>query len=62
MAHGVYRITEEFEEAIANYTGAPYAITVDNASNALFLAMKYEKVEGKTITIPNRTYPSKEKV
>ena len=58
MAHAVYRITEEFEEAISNYTGAPYAITVDNASNALFLAMKYEKVEGKTITIPNRTYPS----
>jgi dTDP-4-amino-4,6-dideoxygalactose transaminase len=58
MANGIYKITEEFEQALAEYTGAPYAITVDNASNALFLAMKYEKVEGKTITIPNRTYPS----
>ena len=58
MANGIYKITEEFEQALAEYTGAPYAITVDNASNALFLAMKYENVEGKTITIPNRTYPS----
>jgi|TARA_Y100000361_G_scaffold109482_1_gene99413 dTDP-4-amino-4,6-dideoxygalactose transaminase len=58
MANGIYKITEEFEQALAEYTGAPYAITVDNASNALFLAMKYEKVEGKIITIPNRTYPS----
>jgi dTDP-4-amino-4,6-dideoxygalactose transaminase len=27
-------------------------------SNALFLALKYENVEGKEITIPSRTYPS----
>ena len=58
MAYGIYKVTEEFEQELAKYTGAKYAITVDNASNALFLAMKYEKVEGKTITIPNRTYPS----
>jgi dTDP-4-amino-4,6-dideoxygalactose transaminase len=58
MANGIYKVTEEFEEELAKYTGAKYAVTVDNASNALFLAMKYEKVEGKTITIPNRTYPS----
>ena len=58
MANGIYKVTEEFEEELAKYTGAKYAITVDNASNALFLAMKYEQVEGKTITIPNRTYPS----
>lgn len=58
MASGVYKVTEEFEEAIGKYTGAPYVITVDNASNALFLALMYEKVEGKEITIPCRTYPS----
>ena len=55
---GVYRITEEFEAKLADYTGARYVITVDNASNALFLALKYENVEGKEITIPSRTYPS----
>ena len=58
MATGVYKITEEFEKALADYTGAPYVVTVDNASNALFLALMYENVKGKEITIPSRTYPS----
>lgn len=58
MANGVYKITEDFEKALCEYTGAPYAVTVDNASNGLFLALMYEKVAGKTITIPSRTYPS----
>lgn len=55
---GVYKVTAEFEQELAKYTGAPYVVTVDNASNALFLALKYEKAEGKEITIPNRTFPS----
>lgn len=58
MAQGVYRITEEFEKALADYTKAPYVVTVDNQSNALFLALTYEKIQGKEITIPARTYPS----
>jgi dTDP-4-amino-4,6-dideoxygalactose transaminase len=58
MANGVYKITEDFEKALADYTGAPYVVTVDNQSNALFLALMYEKVTGKEITIPSRTYPS----
>jgi dTDP-4-amino-4,6-dideoxygalactose transaminase len=58
MANGVYRITEEFEQALADYTGAPYVVTVDNQSNGLFLSLMYEKVHGKEITIPCRTYPS----
>jgi dTDP-4-amino-4,6-dideoxygalactose transaminase len=58
MANGIYKITEDFEQALSKYTNAPYVITVDNASNALFLALMYEKIEGKTITIPSRTYPS----
>lgn len=58
MAQGVYKITEDFEQALGKYTGAPYVITVDNMSNALFLALYYEGIEGKEITIPSRTYPS----
>lgn len=58
MSKGVYRITEEFEEKLADYTGAKYAITVDNASNGLFLALMYENIKDKEITIPARTYPS----
>jgi dTDP-4-amino-4,6-dideoxygalactose transaminase len=58
MASGVYRITEEFEKALCDYTGSPYAVTVDNQSNALFLAMMFEGIKDKSITIPSRTYPS----
>jgi len=58
MANGVYKITEDFENEISRYTGAPYVITVDNASNAIFLCLMYEKVSGTEITIPARTYPS----
>jgi len=63
MANGIYKITEDFEKALGDYTGAPYVVTVDNMSNALFLALYYEKnvkksIESDTITIPCRTYPS----
>jgi dTDP-4-amino-4,6-dideoxygalactose transaminase len=59
----VYDITNEFEEKLAQYTGAKYAVTLDNMSNALFLALYYEKnvkksIKTDSITIPNRTYPS----
>lgn len=62
MAQGVHKITEDFEKKLSDYTGAPYVITVDNQSNALFLSLYYEKKIknsiGDYITIPNRTYPS----
>jgi dTDP-4-amino-4,6-dideoxygalactose transaminase len=58
MANGVYKITEDFEKELSDYTGAPYVITVDNQSNGLFLALMYEQAKGIEITIPNRTYPS----
>ena len=59
----VYDITNEFERRLAEYTGAPYVITLDNQSNGLFLALYYENyvkksIKTKAITIPNRTYPS----
>ena len=63
MANGVYKITEDFEKSLSDYTGAPYVVTVDNQSNALFLSLYYEKniknnIGTDTITIPARTYPS----
>jgi len=63
MAQGVHKITEDFEKALSDYTGAPHVICVDNMSNALFLALYYEKNISKNITtthieIPCRTYPS----
>lgn len=58
MAQGVYKITEEFELKVAEYTGAPYAVAIDNLSNALFLALYYENIKDQVITIPSRTYMS----
>ena len=62
MANGVYKITEEFEKQLSDYTGAPYVVTLDNMSNGLFLALYYENhIKNSTeeyITIPSRTYPS----
>lgn len=58
MAEGVHQITTNFEEALCKYTGAKYAVAVDNQSNALFLSLMFEGIKGKEITIPSRTYPS----
>jgi dTDP-4-amino-4,6-dideoxygalactose transaminase len=58
MAEGVHKITEEFEKELCRYTDAPHAVCVDNQSNALFLALMYDDVKGKEVTIPCRTYPS----
>ena len=63
MANGIYKVTEDFEKALADYTGAKYVVTVDNMSNALFLALYYENHVNKSIKqdfiyCPKRTYPS----
>jgi len=54
--HNPFKIVQMFEEEIAHYTGALYAVAVDSCTNALFLACKYLNV--KTITIPSQTYLS----
>ena len=62
MANGAHRITEEFEQSLAEYTGSPFALCVDNLSNALFLSLMYYKIKHDIkdlrISIPSRTYPS----
>ena len=63
MANGIYKVTEDFEKALADYTGAKYVVTVDNMSKALFLALYYENHVNKSIKqdfiyCPKRTYPS----
>lgn len=57
-AQGIYKITEDFEKAVAKYCGAPYAIALDNCSNALFLCLEYVKIKGLEISVPERTYMS----
>lgn len=59
-AKGAHIITELFEAELCKYTGAPFAIAVDNQSNALFLALTYRRAHSnnRVINIPSHTYPS----
>lgn len=57
-AQGIHKITEDFEKMLCDYTNAPFALAVDNMSNALWLCLMYTNVKGKDIYIPARTYPS----
>lgn len=47
-----------FEKAVCEYTGAPFCVAVDNGSNALNMALRFDNIAGKEITIPSHTYPS----
>lgn len=53
-----HQVTRDFEQALCDYTGAPYCVALDNQSNALFLTLLYQNIQGKEITIPSHTYPS----
>ena len=56
IKHNPYKVVQMFEEEVAEYTGAPYAISVDSCTNALFLCCKYLNVT--QVTIPKHTYLS----
>ena len=56
IKHNPYDIVKMFEEEVAQYTGAPFAVAVDSCTNALFLCCKYHKVI--EVTIPRKTYLS----
>ena len=63
MANRIYKITDDFEDKLAHYTGSRFAVAVDNMSNAIFLALYYENHIKKSIKdgwvgCPSRTYPS----
>jgi len=49
-----YLVVQDFEEAVAEYAGAPYAVAVESCTSALLLAMKYYKVD--EVVLPNKTY------
>ena len=39
-----YRVVDDFELELADYTGAPFAVTVDSCTNAIYLALTYERL------------------
>ena len=54
-------INREFECLLCAYTGAPYAVAVDNACNALFLCLRWTENQRtldfqQIISIPKHTY------
>src|SRR4030042_2055321 len=51
-----YEIVKMFEKAVAEYTGAPFAIAVDSCTNALFLCCKRLSVD--KVYVPKHTYLS----
>lgn len=56
-----FKIVAEFEQALSEYTGAPYVVAVSSCTMALLLAVKYEMTNyhyPRIITIPKRTYVS----
>jgi dTDP-4-amino-4,6-dideoxygalactose transaminase len=56
IKHNPYKIVKMFEEEVAEYTGAPFAVAVDSGTNALFLCCKYLNVD--EVVIPKKTYLS----
>ena len=50
------RVVEMFEENVAEYTGATYAVACDNCSNAIKMACEFYNVT--EVLIPKRTYLS----
>ena len=56
-----YQIVKDFESALCDYTGAPYAVTVNSCTMALFLCLTYFRshipgLKDQVITIPKHTY------
>ena len=61
-----YQVVRDFEQALSEYTGAPYVVTVDSCTNALFLCLKWyqlrldavKRTDANFIEIPKRSYVS----
>lgn len=56
-----YQVVRDFEGALCEYTGAPYAVTVNSCTMALLLATKWNLLDASDrpeIEIPARTYVS----
>ena len=43
--YDVYEVVREFEKELSEYTGAPYVVSVDSSTNALFLSCYRKEVD-----------------
>ena len=51
-----FSIVRDFEEIVAKFSGAKYAVALNSCTNALFLSMKYAAAGG--VVLPARTFVS----
>ncbi len=57
-----YRVVDAFEAELCDYTGAPFAVAVNSCTNALLLALTWERkkeplgIPRRPISLPKRTY------
>ncbi len=51
-----FRVVRDFENAIAKFYGAPYAVAVDSCTHSIELCLRYKEV--KKIILPKHTYLS----
>ena len=51
-----FEVVRDFENAIAKFYGAPYAVAVDSCTHSIELCLRYKEV--KKIILPKRTYLS----
>jgi len=51
-----FSVVSEFENKVAEFFGAPYAVAVDSCTHGVELALRY--TEANHITVPKRTYLS----
>jgi dTDP-4-amino-4,6-dideoxygalactose transaminase len=58
--YNAYKIVDEFEKAMVEFTNAPFAVAVESCSAAIFLCLQYYKLSNpkQEIKIPKYTYPS----
>ena len=54
-----FQVVRDFEQAICDYTGAPYCVTTNSCTNALLIALAWFREQGKQIvSVPRFTYVS----
>lgn len=55
-----YRVVDDFEAELCDFTGAPYAVTVDSCTNALYASLmcwrSVPQMHIPFVTLPRRTY------
>ena len=53
-----FELVDLFEKKVAKFCGAKYGVSLDCATNGLYLALKWHKAKGKTVTLPSKTWIS----